>query len=359
MALPTPRPGIMDIKAYVGGEGRGDFASPVRLASNENALGSSEKAVAAYLKAVSELNRYPDGAVAGLREALGQEYGLDPAKIVCGAGSEQLISLLIGAYAGEGDNIVYSQYGFAMYAIMAKGLCVEAIAAPEKPDLRTDIDAMLAAVTPKTKIMMVANPNNPTGSYLTKDEMRKLREGLREDVLLVVDSAYSEFVHHADYENGEKMVDAYNNVVMLRTFSKIYGLAALRIGWGYFPEAVAEALNRTRAPFNVSVPAQAAGIAALADKDFLKRTVDMNDKGLAQVGAGLAALGVKVYPSVGNFVLAQFGPRAEEVRLALKAQGIFVRQMGAYGLPECLRITIGTEIDNARLLSVLGAFLQA
>lgn len=357
MTLPTPRKGILDIKAYVGGEGRGDFSDPVRLASNENALGSSEKAVAAYLKAAEELNRYPDGAALALRTALGNKFNLNPEQIVCGAGSEQLISLLIGAYAGEGDNIVYSQYGFAMYAIMAKGLCVESIAAPEKPDLRTDIEAMLAAVTPRTKLMMIANPNNPTGSWLTKAEMKSLRARLREDVLLVVDSAYAEFVDDPDYEDGEKMVDQYQNVVMLRTFSKIYGLAALRIGWGYFPAEVARVLNRVRAPFNVSVPAQAAGIAALEDDDFLKRTLEMNRHGLPQVTKGLEALGVHVYPSVGNFVLAKFGPNAEQVRLTLKEKGIFVRQMGAYGLPECLRITIGRAEDNARLLETLQKIL--
>lgn len=353
MTLPQPRKGILEIKAYVGGEGRGDFADPVRLASNENALGSSEKAVAAYLQAAAELNRYPDGAALRLRTALGKKFNLNPEQIVCGAGSEQLISLLISAYAGEGDNIVYSQYGFAMYPIMAKGLCVEAIAAPEGPDLRTDIEAMLAAVTSRTRIMMIANPNNPTGSWLTKAEMKSLRERLREDVLLVVDSAYAEFVEEPEYEDGEKMVDVYNNVVMLRTFSKIYGLAALRIGWGYFPVDVASVLNRVRAPFNVSVPAQAAGIAALEDDDFIARTLEMNRKGLPQVTEGLRALGVHVYPAVGNFLLAKFGPRAEDIRLKLKENGIFVRQMGAYGLPECLRITIGSAEDNARLLKVL------
>lgn len=356
MTLPQPRAGILGITPYLGGEGRGDLKDPVRLASNENALGSSEKAMAAYLAAADDLHRYPDGAATALRQALGRKYGIDPAQIVCGAGSEQLITLLVQAYAGPGDEVVYSQYGFALYPIAAQAAGATPVAAPEK-NLRADIDALLAAVTPRTRVMLIANPNNPTGSYLTRADMKTLREKLREDVLLVIDSAYAEFALAEDYEDGQGMVNAYNNVVMLRTFSKIYGLAAVRLGWGYFPVAVADVMNRVRVAFNVGVAAQAAGIAALDDDDFLNRTLEMNRAGMAQMTAGLAALGVTPYPSVGNFLLVPFGPRAEDIRQALKTRGIFVRQMGAYGLPETLRITIGRAQDNARVLDALKEIL--
>ena len=354
MSQPLPKSGIMEIKPYIGGEGRVEgIRHPVRLASNENAWGCSPLAREAYLKAVSELHRYPDGAAADLRGALGKTYDMNPERIVCGAGSDELISLLTRAYAGAGDEIVYSEHGFLMYPINAKVVGAKPVAAPEL-DLRTDIHAVLKAVTPKTKIVFLANPNNPTGSYLAKAEMKELREKLPPSVLLVIDAAYAEFVTEKDYEDGRALVDAYSNVVMLRTFSKIHGLAALRLGWGYFSEEVAGVVNRVRGPFNVSVPAQAVGIAALADKDFIKKTIDMTAEGRAFLTQGLKSLGLKVYPSVGNFILVEFGDRAEDVRLSLKNKGIFIRQMGAYNLPRCLRITVGTPDDNRRLVEEAG-----
>ena len=352
-----PKAGIMDIKAYVGGEGRMDaFDRPVRLASNENVLGCSAAARAAYLAAGEDLHRYPDGGASGLRAALGKKYGFDPEQLVCGAGSDELISLLVRAYAGIGDEVLYSQYGFLMYPISAKSVGATPVAAPEK-DMRTDVQAMLAAVTPKTKVVLVANPNNPTGSYLNRAEMQKLRDGLPSDVLLVVDAAYAEFVDAPDYEDGSSLVAAGNNTVMLRTFSKIHGLAALRLGWGYCPPEVAGVINRVRGAFNVSAPAQAAGIAALGDDSFIQKTIDMTNNGRKQLTDGLSALGYKVWPSVTNFLLIEFGDKAEDIRLALKSQGIFIRQMGAYHLPNCLRITIGTQDDNARLLAAVKEFI--
>lgn len=354
---PLPKSGILDIKPYIGGEGRMDaIKNPVRLASNENVLGCSPKAREAYLAAADDLHRYPDGAAADLRAALGKTYGLDAAQIVCGAGSDELISLIVRAYAGIGDEVLYSQYGFLMYPISAKSVGATPVAAPEK-DMRTDVEALLAAVTPKTKVLLLANPNNPTGSYLKKAEMKKLRDGLPADVLLVVDAAYAEFVDDPDYEDGSGLVSEGNNTVMLRTFSKIYGLAALRLGWGYFPLEVAGVINRIRGAFNVSAPAQAAGIAALADTAFLQKTVDMTTFGRKQLTEGLKALGFKVWPSVTNFILVEFGDRAEDIRLNLKSQGIFIRQMGAYNLPTCLRITVGTQDDNARLLAAVKQFV--
>jgi histidinol-phosphate aminotransferase len=353
MSKPTPRPGIMDIKPYVGGEGRvAGVSRLVRLASNENPLGSSDKAKKAFSEALEDLHRYPDGAAAGLRNALGKEYDMDPARIVCGTGSDELISLLIRSYAGIGDEVIHSQYGFLMYANNARSVGAQPVSAPEI-DMRTDIDAVLAAVTPKTKIVFLANPNNPTGSYLTTKEMTRLRDSLPEHVLLVIDAAYTEFVDkkiHKDYEDGRNMVDKYDNVVMLRTFSKIHGLAALRVGWSYCPPEVADVLNRVRPAFNVSVPAQAAAVAALADKEFIQKTIDMTNAGRIQVSEGLKNMGIKVYPSVGNFLLADFGDKADSTFGALKAQGIFIRPMAGYQLPQCLRITVGTAEDNSLLL---------
>ncbi|MFN7114245.1 MAG: histidinol-phosphate transaminase [Alphaproteobacteria bacterium] len=352
-AAPLPKSGILDIKPYIGGEGRMDAVqNPVRLASNENVLGCSPLARAAYLACAGDLNRYPDGAAADLRAAIGKAYGLNPDNIVCGAGSDELISLIVRAYAGMGDEVIYSQYGFLMYPISAKSAGATPVAVPEK-DMRTDVDALLAAVTPKTKILLLANPNNPTGSYLTKAEMQKLRAGLPASVLLVVDAAYAEFAQMPDYEDGRALVEGGDNTVMLRTFSKIHGLAALRLGWGYFPADVAGVINRVRGAFNVSAPAQAAGIAALQDKDFVQKTIDMTNAGRAQLSEGLSGMGFKVWPSVTNFILVRFGDNAEQIRLGLKQQGIFIRQMGAYNLPDHLRITIGTRDDNARLLSEL------
>lgn len=353
MTMPIPRPGILEIKPYIGGEGRmKDAARLIRLASNENPLGCSEKAREAYLKVAAELHRYPEADTAELRAALAQKYKLEADRIVCGAGSDELISLIVRAYAGVGDEVVYSAHGFLMYPINARAVGATPVAAPEI-NMRSDISALLKAVTPKTKLMLLANPNNPTGSYLTKAELKELREKLPENVLLVIDSAYAEFVEEKDYEDGRALVDAYPNVVMLRTFSKIHGLAALRLGWGYFSPEVAGVINRVRGPFNVNAPAQAAGIAALTDDVFVQKSIGLAREGRAYLTAQLQELGFKVYPSVGNFLLADFGLNAENIRLALKETGIFIRQMGAYGLPHCLRITVGTAEDNEAVVEAL------
>jgi histidinol-phosphate aminotransferase len=357
MSLPVPKSGILDIKPYIGGEGRvAGGMRLIRLASNENPLGCSPLAREAYLKTAAELHRYPDGAAADLRAALAQEYKMDADRIVCGAGSDELISLIVRAYAGAGDELVYSEHGFLMYPINAKAVGAKPVAAKEI-DLRADIDALLAAVTPKTKIMLLANPNNPTGSYLTKAELRVLREKLPENILLVIDAAYAEFVEAEDYEDGRALVDSYPNVVTLRTFSKIHGLAGLRLGWGYFSLEVAGVINRVRGAFNVSLPAQAAGIAALGDREFVRKSVALAVQGRAFLNKELQGLGLKVYPSVANFLLVEFGPKAEDIRLALKDKGIFVRQMGAYNLPQTLRITVGTAEDNAAVAGELKKIL--
>lgn len=355
--LPQPRPGILDLSPYVGGEGRlAANVMPVRLASNENPRGCSPLARAAYLAAADDLNRYPDGNATALRRAIAEKHNLPAEQIVCGAGSDQLISLVMRAYAGPGDEVVHSRHGFLMYSVAAKAVGAVPVAVDEK-QLTTDIDAVIAAVTPKTKIIMLANPNNPTGSLLPAEAIARLVSKVPSHVVIVLDAAYAEYVEDAAYNAGERFVAAHANVVMLRTFSKAHGLAALRLGWGYFPPAIADVINRLRGPFNVSVPAQAAGIAALSDEEFVAATVEKNSRERTRLAQALDRLGFGVTPSAGNFLLVDFGARAEAIRLELKGRGIFVRQMGAYELPRHLRITVGLKVDNDQLIEALEEIL--
>lgn len=358
MKTPQPRPGILDVKPYVAGEGRlNDAIVAIRLASNENSLGCSEKAMAAYEATRNEIHRYPDAASADLRASIAETYNMNASRIVCSHGSEELIALLARAYAGPGDEVVCSEYGFAMFPVFATGTGAKLVIARED-NLRTDLDALLNAVTDKTKIVYLANPNNPTGSYVTAAEMKDFCKRLSPEILLIIDSAYAEFVDEKDYSDGRDIVDAHPNAVMLRTFSKIHGLAGLRLGWGYFPEEIAGVLNRIRGTFNVSLPAQVTGVAALGDKEFMARTAALAREGRAYLGRELTALGLKVSPSVCNFLLVEFGPKAEDIRLKLKEQGIFVRQMGGYNLPNHLRLSTGTEDENKRLIKGLAGILR-
>ena len=356
----APRPGILEITPYVGGEAK---APPgrraIRLASNENPLGPSPAAIDAYTGLARTLHRYPDGAASALRAAIGEVHGLDPARVVCGAGSDELIALLTKAYAGPGDEVLYSAHGFLMYPLAAHAAGAVPVTARES-DLTADVDALLAAVNERTRILFLANPNNPTGTYLPEPALRRLRDGLRDDILLVIDSAYAEYVTAVDYGDGAVLVDSFDNVVMTRTFSKIYGLAALRLGWAYCPPAVADVLNRVRGPFNVGEAAQAAGIAALADQDHVERSRAHNEAWRRWLMRALNGLGLEVTPSAGNFLLVQFsdapGQSAEDALQFLKAEGILVRAMGAYGLADCLRITIGTEAENEAVAEALKRF---
>ena len=359
----VPRPGILDISAYVGGEAKvAGIQRPIRLASNESALGPSAKAIAAYRALAGEMHRYPDGNAQELREALAQCHGVDPARIVCGAGSDELIGLLLRCYAGPGDEVLYSRHGFLMYPINALAAGATPIAAPER-DLTTDVDAVLARVTERTRIVFIANPNNPTGTYLAAGEMARLHAGLPPSVLLAIDAAYAEFVNRNDYEAGIALVNRADNVVMLRTFSKIYALAGLRLGWAYCPPAVADVLNRVRGPFNVSAAAQAAGIAAVDDTEALNRARAHNDQWLPWLSERLAKLGLPLTPSVANFVLARFpdDPRrnADAAFAFLQSRGILTRRMGAYGLPHHLRITIGTGPEMENVAAALAEFMAA
>jgi len=356
------RPGILDIAAYVPGDHSLPGEGPVyRMASNEGALGASPKALEAYRALASDLHRYPDGTSKTIRAALGTAFGIEPERIVCGAGSDDVLQLLARAYAGPGDEVLYSEHGFLIYPIAAKAVGATPVAAREQ-DLRTDVDALLKAVTPKTRICFVANPNNPTGSYVTSAELKRLRAGLPDNVLLVIDAAYAEYVDAPDYESGIEMVRNSDNVVMARTFSKIYGLAALRLGWVYCPPAVADVLNRIRGPFNVPAPAQAAGAAAVADHAHTAKAKAHNDYWLPWFAQRMRALGLHPYPSVANFVLVKFpaDPKlsAEAALKFLNGRRILPRRVAAYGLPDCLRITIAEESAVRACAEALEAFVK-
>jgi len=352
----------MSVEPYVGGKSAlPGQAKPIKLSSNEGALGPSPRALAAVQKAAESMHRYPDGGASELRAAIARRFGLNAERIVCGAGSDELIALLCRAYAGPGDEVLYSQYGFVMYPIATHGVGATPVAAPEK-EYRTDVDALLAKASAKTKICFLANPNNPTGTYITAAELKRLREGLPKETLLVVDAAYAEYVSRNDYSNGVELVETRDDVVMLRTFSKIFALGGMRLGWGYFPPAVADVLHRLRGPFNVAAAAQAAGIAALEDLAFADQSRAHNDMWLPWFSEELKKLGLEVTPSVGNFVLAGFpvtGPHtASAANAFLNARGIIPRLVANYGLPNHIRITIGTEAELRAVLAALSDFLK-
>ncbi|WP_417671216.1 histidinol-phosphate transaminase [Roseibium sp.] len=358
---PQPRPGVLDIAAYVPGKSKGSKGVTLhKLSSNETPLGASEKAKAALAAVADHLELYPDGASSALREAIGEVYGLNPDRLVCGAGSDEILSLLSYAYLGPGDEAIYSEHGFLVYDIAIKAAGATPVVAPEK-DLTTDVDAILERVNERTKMVFIANPNNPTGTYLPFEEVRRLHAGLPPHVLLVLDAAYAEYVRRNDYESGVELAATAENVVMTRTFSKIYGLANLRLGWGFGPAHVMDALNRIRGPFNVNGPAIAAGIEAVKDKAFVEQAVDHNEKWLPWVTAELEKLGLEVTPSVGNFVLIHFpdtdGKRAADADAYLLERGCVLRLVGNYGLPNALRMSIGSDEANRAVVAHLAEFL--
>lgn len=358
MTAPTPRPGILDIKPYVPGASPEKKGGPVyKLSSNESALGPSPKAMEAYRGEADSLHLYPDGSATVLRRKLAALHDLDADRIVCGAGSDELLQLLTKAYVGEGDNIVQTRHGFLVYALAAKSCGAEPRFAPEK-NLAADVDAILEQVDERTRIVFLANPNNPTGTYIPDSEVRRLRSELRDDIILVIDAAYAEYMEEPDYADGAAMVQEHDNVVMTRTFSKIYGLGALRIGWAYCPADIAGVLNRIRGPFNVGAPSIAAGAAAVDDHDFVNRNRAFNREQRDWYMQQLAALKLDAVRSYGNFILVKFpdapGKRAADALAHLKANGVMVRDVVAYGLPEYLRISIGEEAANRRCIELLG-----
>ncbi len=358
--LPTPRPGIMDIAPYKGGgsnvEGQ---ARIIKLSSNE-APTHSPKATAASKAISADHNRYPDGGAIALRQALAEHNNIDMERIVCGAGSDELISLLCSAYAGPGDEVLHTEHGFLMYDISARAAGATPIAAPER-NLTTDVDALLDCVTERTKIVFIANPNNPTGTLIAQSEVERLWKGLPEHIILVLDAAYAEFVDEADYDPGIKLVDRSNNVVMLRTFSKIYGLGGLRLGWGYAPAAIADVLNRVRGPFNVSQAAQTIGLAALLDTEFTKQVKADTIKIREWTAENLHNLGLETTKSVGNFVLLKLAHdsnrSATQCDAFLQEHGIIVRQVAGYGLPDWLRVSIGTIEEMQIFIDAMKKFL--
>ena len=358
---PQPRPGIMKIARYVGGEGGlPGIDDPIRLAANESALGPSPKAIAAYAAAKDSLHRYAEGGAPDLCRALGARNGIDPERIVVGNGSDEIISLLAKAYAGPGDEVLFSRHGFAMYPIATLAAGARPVMAPET-DYRADVDAMLELVGERTKIVFLANPNNPTGSYISAAEATRLHAGLPPHVLFVVDAAYAEYVTRNDYTDGLELARKHDNVATMRTFSKIYGLAALRVGWCYAAPAVCDVLHRTRGPFNVNAAAQAAALAALDDVGHIDRARAHNDIWLPWFAEQLEQLGLTVLPSIGNFVLVGFpaeaGRNADAAEAHLKGDGIIPRPVGGYGLPDFLRITIGLEDEMRAAAASLAAFV--
>jgi len=356
-----PRPGIMDISPYVAGESKISGSQQIiKLSSNEGAFGPSPKAIDALQNATKTMHRYPDANAGTLRQAIADQYGLDRERIVCGAGSDEIISLLCFAYAGPGDEVLYSQYGFLMYPISAKAAGATPVKALET-NMKTDVDALLKAVTEKTRIVFVANPNNPTGTYISSAEMARLRQGLPDKVLLVIDAAYAEFVDQGDYTPGVEIVNSGQNTVMTRTFSKMFGLGGLRVGWGYCPREIADVLNRVRGPFNVSCAAQTAAIASLGDHEFQEKSVKHTLKWIAKTQAALQNLGLTTTQSVANFVMVQFkdSDTAEACDLYLRTQGIIVRRINSYNLPQALRISIGTDSEMEAMLSAIKDFMKS
>ncbi|MCY6383630.1 histidinol-phosphate transaminase [Hoeflea prorocentri] len=360
-SVPAPKNGVMDIAAYVPGKETAPGVERVyKLSSNETPLGPSPSAVKALTHVLDHLEIYPDGASNALRDAIADVYGLNPANILCGNGSDELLGLLCQTYLSPGDEGIFSEHGFLVYKIQITGAGAVPVSVPET-DCRANVDAILDAVTERTRIVFLANPNNPTGTYIPVDEVRRLQAGLPGNVLLVLDAAYAEYVRRNDYESGIELVSGSDNVVMTRTFSKIYGLAGLRIGWIYAPAAVIDALNRIRGPFNVNAAAIAAGAAAMRDRDHVERAIAHNEDWRSRLTSGFEALGLTVTPSVGNFLLVHFdgtAKSAEEADAFLTSCGFVLRRVTAYGFPNALRMTVGSQEANEGVLAALKDFME-
>lgn len=352
----TPQPGIMEIALYKSGEAAiAGRAEVLKLSANESPYGPSDKARAAFARSADTLHRYPGTDHADLRAAIGAVHGLDPAQIICGVGSDEVLQFVAQAYAGAGDEVIHTAHGFAMYPILAHAVGATPVCVAER-DRRVDVDAILGAVTPATRIVFIANPGNPTGTMLAPDEVIRLADGLPARALLVLDGAYTEFAE--GHDGGAALAGARDNVIMTRTFSKAYGLGGLRIGWGYGPRGLIEVLNRLRQPFNLSPTQLLTAEAAMRDQDFLREVVAETRRNRAWLEAALRETGIAVDESHANFVLARFASEAEAAACdaALRAAGIIVRRVGGYGFPEGLRITVGDESACRRVAHVIGAF---
>lgn len=361
ISKPIPRPGILDIAAYVPGKEHAPGVARVfKLSSNETPFGASPKAIEAIQSACGNLQRYPDGQARELREAIAAVHGLNPANILCGNGSDELLALICHVYLGPGDEGIVTEHGFLIYTIQIMGTGATPVVVKEK-DCTVDVDAILAAVTERTKVVFIANPANPTGTYVPVSEIRRLQAGLPKHVILVLDGAYAEYVRRNDYEAGIELVSSSSNVVMTRTFSKIYGLAALRIGWMYAPVEIVGALDRVRSPFNLNAVAIAAGAAAIRDQAFIQQAISFNMLWIEKLTAALEGLGLKVTPSVANFVLIHFpdidGKRAADADEFLTGRGYILRAVRSYGFPNALRMSVGLEEANRGVIEALGEFM--
>jgi len=358
---PQPNQGVMDIKPYVAGDARIDGIEKIyKLSSNESPLGPPPSALPAYRQALENMAFYPDPQAVALRQAIARVHGLRFENIVCGNGSDELLGLIAHNYLSAGDEAVMTEHGFSIYEIQSRAAGAHIIKVPEK-DCRIDIHAIIAAVSVKTKVVFIANPGNPTGTYLTRQEMIALHEALPRHVLLVIDGAYAEFVEAQDFEPGIELVEAHKNVVMTRTFSKIYGLAGLRIGWIYAPDRVIAVLDRVRAPFNVTLPAQMAAAASIAEQDFIAQAVAFNTKWRDWLKKELENLGLHVTPSVANFLLVHFAEGAHNALAAdahLRARGFILRPVASYGFPNALRLSIGCEEANRGVIAALADFME-
>ena len=359
---PVPRASVMEIEAYVPGKSGAPGAKKVyKLSSNETPLGPSPKAIEAFRNAAGSLELYPDGSAERLRVAIARRHGLDPARIVCGNGSDDVLHLTASAYLNEGDEGIFTEHGFLVYRIAILAAGATPVVVPEK-NYTADVDAILAAVTARTKIVFIANPNNPTGTWLPASEVKRLHAGLPPHVILVLDGAYAEYVTDPAYSNGLELATAHDNVVVTHTFSKIYGLASLRLGWAYASPEICDAINRIRGPFNVNGAALEAGIAAVEDAAHVAAAVSHNDCWRNWLEVEIRKLGLEVTPSVGNFVLMHFpdtpGRRAVDADAFLVKRGLVLRMVKAYGLPNALRMTVGAEEPNRLVVAALGDFLS-
>ena len=359
---PQPRPGVLDIEAYVPGKSTAPGVARVfKLSANETPLGPSPKAIEAYRAVAEHLHDYPDPTARPLREAIGRTFGLDPARIVCGAGSDDLLYLLARSYLADGDEAVYTVHGFNIYPIATLSTGAKPVVAAET-NYTADVDAILAKVTDRTKMVFLANPNNPTGTYVPFDEVKRLQRALPKHVLLLLDAAYAEYVRRNDYEAGIELVATSDNVVMTRTFSKIYGLAALRLGWMYAPAPIVDVINRTRGPFNVNSAAMAAGVAAIADAAHVETARVHNERWLAWLTDEVRKLGLEVTPSIANFILIHFpaakGKTAADADEFLTKRGLILRRVSSYRLPNALRMTVGTEEANKLVVEALKDFMS-